>query len=110
MLPGDELRWRITVVNEGNAAATRVTVTDVLPKGLTLVQGSWAREDGPPGEIEAMLTPQEAQQLRVSVGTLLTLQGDFFTRRADMLGGTTPDPAARMKSFEILGGILPVRA
>lgn len=77
------------------------SMTQIQPY-LSLVQGNWARENAPQGEIEAMLTPQEAQLLHVSVGTLLSLQGDFFTRRADMLGGTTPDPATRM-SVRIAG-------
>ncbi len=73
------------------------TSLEQLKSHLQLIQGNWPQEHGSTGEIGALLTPEEARAMHVSVGGLLTLQGDFFTRREDMLGGTTPDPAAALQ-------------
>lgn len=72
------------------------TSLDQLKPRLHLVQGTWPQDNTATDEIDALLTPEEAQAMHVRVGTLLTLQGDFFTRREDMLGGINPDPAAVM--------------
>lgn len=63
---------------------------------LTLVQGNWPQADASDGVINGMLTVADAQALHVSVGSRLTVQGDFFTKRADILGGTNPDPNTAM--------------
>ncbi|MGH2479001.1 MAG: hypothetical protein ACRDHW_05030, partial [Ktedonobacteraceae bacterium] len=73
------------------------TSLEQLKPHLQLLQGNWPREQSTAGEIGALLTPDEARALHVSVGTLLTLQGDFFTSREDMLGGINPDPAAALQ-------------
>lgn len=38
--PGDEVYYKLTIKNAGDVALTNATITDSLPKGLTLVEGS----------------------------------------------------------------------
>jgi ABC-type antimicrobial peptide transport system permease subunit len=70
---------------------------DELKPYLALVQGNWPQDDVSDGVIDGMLTVADAQALHVSVGSLLTVQGDFFMERADILGGTNPDPRTEMR-------------
>lgn len=46
VLPGDVLRYRITIVNDGDRSATDVTLTDVFPAGLTYVAESVEGDGG----------------------------------------------------------------
>ncbi|HLI09349.1 MAG TPA: FtsX-like permease family protein [Ktedonobacteraceae bacterium] len=58
---------------------------------ITLLQGRLPQSTSG-GVIEALLTPQTAQRLRVGVGSLLVLRGDFFTTPQQMFGGPNPAP------------------
>ncbi len=55
---------------------------------ITLVQGRLPQATS--GAIEILLTPATAQNLHVTVGSLITLKGDLFTNPQDMFGGTVP--------------------
>ncbi len=48
------------------------------------------------GTIEALLTPTTAQRLHVTVGSVITLQGDFFTDPRNMFGGPVPASSLRL--------------
>lgn len=50
---------------------------DVLKPSLRLVAGNWPVNGG--DELEAVLTPEAAQELHLTVGDVFTLQGDFST-------------------------------
>jgi len=57
---------------------------------LTLVQGQLPQPMSVHGAIDSLLTPATAQLLHLTVGSVITLHGDFFTNPADMFGGTSP--------------------
>jgi ABC-type antimicrobial peptide transport system permease subunit len=42
------------------------------------------------GDIETLLTSMTAQNLHATLGSILTLRGDFFTNPRDMFGGASP--------------------
>lgn len=56
------------------------TSLESLEPHLNLVAGRWPA-DSTHGEIEVMLTPQAAQGLHLSLGSTLTLQGQFHATR-----------------------------
>lgn len=60
---------------------------------ITLLQGQLPQATN--GEIETLLTPQTAQSLHVTVGSVITLHADFFTNPQDMFGG--PHPVGLLK-------------
>ncbi len=55
---------------------------------IALVQGHLPQAAN--GEIEAILTPETAQSLHVTVGSVMTLRADYFTDTQEMFGGTHP--------------------
>ena len=57
---------------------------------LTLVQGQLPQLTSTHGAIDGLLTPATARLLHLTVGSVVTLHGDFFTNPADMFGGATP--------------------
>ena len=57
---------------------------------LTLVQGQLPQPTSTHGAIDGLLTPATARLLHLTVGSAVTLYGDFFTNPADMFGGATP--------------------
>ena len=63
---------------------------DQASSHLTLVQGQLPQPTVNHGMIDAILTPATARLLHLTVGSVVTLQADFFTNPADMFGGTSP--------------------
>lgn len=55
---------------------------------ISLVQGQLPRATN--GEIEALLTPETARSLHVTVGSVMTLSADYFTDTQEMFGGSHP--------------------
>jgi ABC-type lipoprotein release transport system permease subunit len=68
------------------------TALESLEPHLRLVAGRWPA-GSTPGEMEILLTPQAAQELHLSLGAALTLQGQFHT--SSQLDAQI-DPAARI--------------
>jgi ABC-type antimicrobial peptide transport system permease subunit len=66
------------------------TSMDQISSHLTLVQGQLPQSTVTRGAIESILTPATARKLHLTVGSVITLHGDFFTNPADMFGGTSP--------------------
>jgi uncharacterized repeat protein (TIGR01451 family) len=84
--PGDQLTYTIVVNNTGPSTALGVTVTDVLPTGLTFVSGT-----GPGG---AALSAT-GQTVTVNVGTLAPAASQTFTIIAQIANdftGTLSNP------------------
>ena len=63
---------------------------------LRLVQGRLPQSTVN-GAIETLLTPVTAQHLHVTLGSLITVRGDFFTNPRDMFGGTTPSGILKLR-------------
>jgi ABC-type antimicrobial peptide transport system permease subunit len=57
---------------------------------LTLVQGQLPQPTAHQGVIDGILTPATARILHLTVGSVITLRGDFFTNPANMFGGASP--------------------
>ncbi len=74
---------------QSNIQLTGALIDQAAPY-LTLLQGRLPQAAGSHGQVEVLLTPQAAQSLHLSVGSVIKLQGDFFTNPAYMFGGTTP--------------------
>lgn len=71
VLPGDTIQYRITVTNGGSAAATTVSISDVLPAELEYVSGSGDAAGWTIGESSGTVTATLA-------GTLATSGSRFF--------------------------------
>jgi ABC-type antimicrobial peptide transport system permease subunit len=63
---------------------------DEASSHLTLLQGQLPQPTSVHGAIDSLLTPATAQRLHLTVGSVITLQGDFFTNPVDMFGGSSP--------------------
>ncbi len=63
---------------------------DLASSHLTLVQGQLPQPTANHGVIDGILTPATARLLHLTVGSVVTLHGDFFTNPADMFGGASP--------------------
>lgn len=74
VMPGDVLRYRITLVNEGDGDAVDVAITDVLPSGLSYVTNSASGDPGllVEGVREADLSSVTARAARLGPGERLT--------------------------------------
>src|SRR6185312_14891586 len=55
---------------------------------ITLLQGRLPQATN--GEIETLLTPETAQSLHITVGSVIMLRADYFTDPKDMFGGPHP--------------------
>jgi ABC-type lipoprotein release transport system permease subunit len=66
---------------------------DQAASHITLVRGQSPRTTLINGEIDTLLTPTAAQRLHVTVGSLISLRGDFFTNPQEMFGGYNPSGA-----------------
>ncbi len=55
VMPGDIVTFRLHVKNEGNLIATQIALTDSLPAGLSLADGSWTAKGI--GTIATLNTP-----------------------------------------------------
>jgi putative ABC transport system permease protein len=64
------------------------SLASVTPN-LQIVQGTLPQETAIHGVIQVLLTPQTAQRLHVTIGSLMALHADFFTATQDMFGGTS---------------------
>ncbi len=64
--------------------------TGQIATHLTLVQGQLPQTASTNGAIDSLLTPATAKLLHVTVGSVISLHGDFFTNPAFMFGGATP--------------------
>jgi hypothetical protein len=64
---------------------------------LTLVQGQMPQLTSTHGAIDGLLTPATARLLHLTVGSVVTLHGDFFTNPADMFGGATPSGTVTLR-------------
>jgi ABC-type antimicrobial peptide transport system permease subunit len=63
---------------------------DQASSHLTLVQGQLPQPTVTQGAIDGILTPATARLLHLTVGSIVTLHGDFFTNPKDMFGGFSP--------------------
>ncbi len=66
------------------------TSMDQASSHLTLEQGQLPQPAAADGSIDGILTPATAQLLHLTVGSVITLHGDFFTNPVDMFGGSSP--------------------
>jgi ABC-type lipoprotein release transport system permease subunit len=57
---------------------------------LTLMQGKLPHSTMTHGVIDGLLTSATARLLHLTIGSVITLHGDFFTNPANMFGGTSP--------------------
>lgn len=62
---------------------------DQASSHLALVQGQLPQPTATHGAIDGLLTPATARLLHLTVGSVVTLHGDFFTNPADMFGGAS---------------------
>ena len=63
---------------------------DQASSHLTLVQGKLPQPTINHRMIDGLLTPATARILHLTVGSIVTLHGDFFTNPVDMFGGASP--------------------
>ncbi len=66
------------------------TSSQQMASHITLLQGQLPQAALSNGQIDALLSPQAAQGLHVTVGSVIPLHADFFTNPQEMFGGYNP--------------------
>lgn len=81
---GDVLTYTVAVANLGLTAMSSLPFTDVLPHGVTYVDGSFTLNGG-------TVTPTiNGQTLTYTIASIAALGTATITFRATVIGGTTP--------------------
>ncbi len=94
---GDEVRYTITVFNQGTVAATDVAVTDTVPAGLAFDaadNAGWSSVDGKPTTtIDGPIDPGTSAQ--VTLVLTVTETGDSLVNTAEISSAADPDGTVR---------------
>lgn len=109
-LTGFTLASGIHPVSPNGQQATLQLVGASLPPDaphITLLQGRMPAVGR--SEIETLLTPETARGLHVAIGSVLTLQGDFFTSPLSMFGGNSPSGRLKLRVVGLFA-VLPTDA
>ncbi len=93
-IPGDQIAYTIAVRNEGPSVATGVTVSDLLPDGLSFVEATgegWTCTSAVTCTLTGALDPGESAPGITLIADVLSSAGDSISNTATVQGNE-PDP------------------